>query len=261
MLRLVAAIMMLLHDRREISVTEVFKTLDIPKSTASRLLKDMANAGILEQDPASRRYRAGPAFLPLRYQPAGGLDLVDEAVEALKPVRDRFGHTCFVMGRDGAALILLRTLEGTGPIRVHVTPPFAGGVAFFRSSGLALLARLPDDEIRALYPTSLRSASSHSPTTAKELLARIELVRQQGYSEISDEGFPDVGGIAVAVAPPDQPPVALNMCFVAGLPSLEERRAIAAALLEAGRQLGQRFGDTAWESSSRQTEHKKISSV
>ena len=162
------------------------------------------------------------------------------------PLRDRFGHTGFVMSRNGTSLVLQQALEGTGPIRVHATPRLMGGLAFFRSPGRALLARLSDEEIRAIYPASLRSTSSHSPITVDDFLDRIAAVRLNGFAEIVDEGFPDVGGIAVAVAPPGENAVALNICFVAALVGSKERRSIAEALIEAGRRLGQRFGDPLW---------------
>ena len=247
MLHAVAAILKLFYDRNDLSVSEVFRALEIPKSTASRQLKEMAEAGLLEQDEATRRYRPGPVFLAVQQRHAGTLDLAAEAEAELEPLRERFGHTAFVMGRSGTSLVVLRTLEGTGPIRVHATPRLLGGLAFFRSPGRALLARLQDAEIRTLYPAALRSTSSHSPISVDDFIARLASIRREGFAEIIDEGFPDVGGISVAVAPPDQPAVALNICFVAGLLTPKERRAIADALLEAGRRLGRRFGDQAWQ--------------
>lgn len=261
MLKLTAAILKLFYDRAEISVTEVTRLLAIPKSTASRHLKEMALAELLEQDAASRRYRPGPVFLAVQQQHRSGLSLVDEAIEELRPLLDRFGHTCFVMGRTGTSLTLLATLEGTGPIRVHATPRLMGGIAFFRSPGRALLARLADDEIRELYPAGLRSTSSHSPATVEELIGRLAIVRRQGFAEVTDEGFPSVSGISVAVAPPDQPAIALNICFVAGLLPPEERKAIADALRDAGSRLGRRFGDAVWSQDSSGRPLAQISSI
>lgn len=261
MFQSVAAILKLFYDRDEISVTEVFSRLGIPKSTASRQLQEMAQAGLLEQDRASRRYRPGPVFLAVQQRHASGLDLVEECCKELAPLRDRFGHTAFVLSRSGTSLVLLRTLEGSGPIRVHATPRLMGGLVFFRSPGRALLARLGDEEIRALYPASLRSTSSHSPITVDDFLDRVAAVRRSGFAEIIDEGFPDVGGIAVAVAPPGEAAIAINICFVAALVSPKERRSIAEALLEAGRRLGQRFGDPHWAAANFSEPLSKISSA
>ena len=44
--------------RTELSVTDTVGLLDIPKSSASRMLKAMADAGLLEHAPGSRRYRS-----------------------------------------------------------------------------------------------------------------------------------------------------------------------------------------------------------
>ncbi|HEY9270859.1 helix-turn-helix domain-containing protein, partial [Achromobacter sp.] len=43
----------------ELSFTEVAARLSMPKSSASRLLNQMQHYGLLDQDAATRRYRAG----------------------------------------------------------------------------------------------------------------------------------------------------------------------------------------------------------
>ena len=47
----------------EAGVTQVAAALGLPKSTASRVLKDMAAHGLLERDPATARYRVGMLLL------------------------------------------------------------------------------------------------------------------------------------------------------------------------------------------------------
>ncbi|MDB5375825.1 MAG: transcriptional regulator [Rubritepida sp.] len=246
MLSKVAAILKSFRDKREVSVTGIAGQLAIPKSSASRLMKDMAASGFLEQHPITRQFRPGPVFLAVQRQHSDSLDLLEDAAAELALLRDRFGHTCFLIGIEGTTLRLERTLEGSGPIRVHATPRFMGGVAFYRAPGRALLARRSDAEVRALYPRTLRSAAAEAPASLEELLDRLAVVRRQGYAETSNEGFPNVAGIAVAVEAPGEPPLALNVCFVAGLVDKAERLVIAEALLLSGRRLGQRFGDPAW---------------
>src|SRR3984957_19772157 len=55
-------------DHMELSVSEVARRLDLPKSTVSRLMKSMASCGLVEQHRESRHYRVG--VLPFRL---GGL--------------------------------------------------------------------------------------------------------------------------------------------------------------------------------------------
>lgn len=259
MLSKVAAILTSFRDRRDVSVTSIAGLLGMPKSSASRLMRDMAGSGLLEQDPETRLFRPGPVFLAVQQQHSGNLDLLDEATAELTVLRDRFGHTCFLMGIEGATLQLQRTLEGTGPIRVHATPPFMGGIAFFRSPGRALLARRSDAEVRALYPRALRSTAIEAPAGIDELLQRLAVVRRDGYAETTNEGFPNVGGLAVAIEAPGRPALALNICFVAALVDKAERQVMAEALVQCGRRLGRRFGDLAWDQGP--VEQPRISSI
>jgi DNA-binding IclR family transcriptional regulator len=247
MLHKVAAILTAFQDRRDVSVTFIAGLLDMPKSSASRLLREMAAAGLLEQDARTRLFRHGPVFLTVQQRHHGHLDLLEEAAGELALLRDRFGHTCFLMGIEGSTLLMRRTLEGTGPIRVHATAPFLGGVAFYRSPGRALLARRSDAEVRALYPRALRPLAPDAPGAIEALLQRLAAIRRDGYAETTNEGFPHVGGLAVAIEAPGQAPLALNICFVAAIVDRQERDAMAQALLQVGEKLGRRFGDAAWE--------------
>ena len=56
-----------------IGVTEVADRVDLPKSTAARLLASLAREGVVEQVPGDTRYRLGPRLVTLaaRIRPAG----------------------------------------------------------------------------------------------------------------------------------------------------------------------------------------------
>ncbi len=57
-----------------IGVTEVADRVDLPKSTAARLLASLAREGVVEQVPGDTRYRLGPRLVTLvGAGPAGAL--------------------------------------------------------------------------------------------------------------------------------------------------------------------------------------------
>lgn len=231
----VAEVLRRLESLRELSVGGLAEHLGLPKSTVSRLLKEMSRTGFLTRNDRTRRYAPGPLLLSAaRHYKAGG-DLIDRAAAALEAVVGRFGHTGFVLGLERSNLVLLRTIASTRPVRVQITDADLGGLAFYRSGGRALLARLSDAEVAALYRGTAPPPSAHSPQDLPALLSALRNVRSQGYAESFGEVIPEVGGIAVAVGPADQDAVALNVAFPARLVDQDERRAIATALLEVAR--------------------------
>lgn len=227
----VADVLRCLELTRELSVSHVAALLGQPKSSVSRLLKEMSRAGFLARNDKTRRYTPGPLLLSAgrHYKPS--FSLIDRAEGELAMLVERFGHTGFVMGLDRNNLILLRTVPGTHPVRVQIPERYAGGLAFYRSAGRALLARLSDAEVTALYPSAARPPSLKSPQDLASLLTVLAQIRRRGFAESSSEAVPEVGGIAVAVGGPDQDAVALNIAFPVKLVSDTHRVELAEALL------------------------------
>jgi DNA-binding IclR family transcriptional regulator len=227
----VADVLRCLEQTRELSVSYVAEALGQPKSSVSRLLKEMSRAGFLARNEQTRRYAPGPLLLSAgrHYKPS--FSLIDRAENELAMLVERFGHTGFVMGLDRNNLILLRTVPGTHPVRVQIPERYEGGLAFYRSAGRALLARLSDTEVSALYPSATRPPSPKSPQDLPALLAALTEVRRRGFAESSSEAVPEVGGIAVAVGGPDEDAVALNIAFPVKLVSDAERQELASALV------------------------------
>ena len=75
---------------------------------------------------------------------------------------------------------------GSKPLRV-VTSPGDRLPAFCSSTGRALLARLDDEAVCALYPMPLQPPSPNAPQSVEDLLAALAVVREKGWSRATDE--------------------------------------------------------------------------
>ena len=105
--------------------------------------------------------------------------------------------------------------------------------AFASSTGRALLARLPDDEVRTLYPAGFTSPSETAPRDMGDLLDRLAQIREEGFAESRDEAVRGVRALSVAVGDPatgDE--VALCLSFPAATVEPAERVAIIRSLGE-----------------------------
>lgn len=229
--------------RSDIAVGEVSTALGWPKSTTSRLLKTMQRLGLLERDPATRRYRLGLLILELAGHHRAGEPLVEAADAALAELTRRSGHATGISILDGVEVVVLRSRAGTQPLRV-VTPPGSRGPAWAASTGRALLARLPDAEIAARFRDFPQPPLPAAPHSLPALLQRIRRVRNAGWEEASDEQMPGLGGVSVAVADPQTgEAMALYVAFSALHVSRPQRRELGAMLLEIAGELAKRFGD------------------
>jgi DNA-binding IclR family transcriptional regulator len=224
-------------------VSEVAQALELPKSTASRVLKDMAAHGLLERDPSSARYRVGMLLLEVGRHYGAGQPLLEAADAALAELTRRTGYATGISLLDGTDVVVLRSRAGSHPLRV-VTPPGTRGPAWANSTGRNLLARLADREIARRFTPFPRLDRPNAPHSLAGLMQRIACARARGFDESDDESLAGVAAVSVAVADPHAgDAMALYVAFSGLHVDRARRRELAAMLLEIKASLAARFGD------------------
>ncbi|MEV0219823.1 IclR family transcriptional regulator [Streptomyces sp. NPDC050704] len=208
----------LLHELDELRVMDVADRLGVARSTAHRVLAMLVFEGFATQD-RHKVYRPGPALQTIRgSQAAPPPDLITIAHPHLRRLADAVRETTHLMVLDGNGSRFLDGVEGPQALRVS----YRTGTllpAHTTSGGKALLAALPVDRLRALYPNGLpgdRAKSPHeSPKDFESLMNELVSVRRHGYAinlQESERGVHAVGACvrdrtgtavaAVAVAAP-----------------------------------------------------------
>jgi DNA-binding IclR family transcriptional regulator len=233
-------------DRSTISVTEASQLLDLPKSSASRLLKAMAGVGLLTTLEGRPGYRVGNLIFETSRRHRSNSTLSLLADEALGQLAKATGHTGYVAILDGPEILGLRMRHGTRALRV-VTSPGDRLPAFASASGRALLARLDNDAVRATHTAPLQPPSPHAPQTLDDLLAALEVVREKGWAQATDECLPGVESLAVCVRDRENgESVAVCISYSAAMVSANEKARIVTLLMRAGRDLAMKFDDEHW---------------
>lgn len=85
----------------DLTVSEVAVRLDMPKANASRLLKAMRDAGMLETIGGTRHHRPGRLMLALSAAFKNSSGLIGRAGEVVSEVVRMSGHTGYVSLRAG----------------------------------------------------------------------------------------------------------------------------------------------------------------
>jgi len=230
----------------EISNADVIRLTGKPKSSTSRLLRQLRECGLLEQDALTRRYRPGLLVFELGRLHRTQNDFVALAEQRLRAVCAKTGHTGYISVLDGAEQVVLRVVPGSNPLQV-VTPPGVRAPAFATSNGRAMLARLNDADIRARMPKPLPAISPSAPRNLTALMARIAEIRRTGYSEASNESLPGVGSLGFALTRPDtNETIGVAVSYPSQLTSAEERAKLWQALRAMAVDLGRLFDDPIW---------------
>lgn len=233
-------------DRSVLSVTEVSQLLALPKSSTSRLLKAMAETGLLAVTERGAGYSVGNLIFETSRRHRAHSTLSVIADEALARIVKATGHTGYVAMLDRTEVLGLRMRPGSKPLRV-VTSPGDRLPAFCSSTGRAMLARLDDAAVRALYPALLQPPSPNAPQTIDDLLAALATVREKGWSQATDESLPGVEAIAVCVEDRESGErVAICISYSAAMISANEKSRIVTLMMRAGCEVGMKFDDEYW---------------
>lgn len=226
-----------------LSLSELHARTGFPRSSLHGLLRTLLEAGWLEAEPGTARYRLGVRALICGTAYLDRDPAMPYATEALETVRERTGLTAHYARRDGAEVVYLETRESRRSThlvsRVGRTLP-----AHATALGKALLTELTHDEIRALYhgfPDALPALTPNTITSPDALYAECEATRQRGYAAEVEEGTPGVRCVA-AVVPyriPGTDAISCSMpCDQVGD---DEARQVGEFLAETAAELGQRL--------------------
>jgi DNA-binding IclR family transcriptional regulator len=209
----VEAFDLLAANPRGLSVTELAQEMRTSKSTSSRLLADLMDAGLVERDSAQRH------FLDVRFwtwgiQAARRLAVFDVARPHIAAIVKNLGVSVFTaVARGDQTIYMESTTLRNGAVGSelvsYVVPIYAC------APGKAMLAYSPQAAIDAVLDGPLVQYTPYTHATRDDLASELEKVRRQGYAVNVGE-HQDTGSLAVAVPVFDQTglPVA-GVCFYA----------------------------------------------
>jgi len=137
-------------DRPEWRMSEIARTLGMPKSTAHALLGSMVEVGLLSLTPR-RRYQLGWSLLSLGERMRVGLDFRRHALPAMQELARAVHETVVLSALDRNSVVIVERVEGDHPmVRLAGAAPGSRAPAHRTAAGLVLLAARPRGEVRAL---------------------------------------------------------------------------------------------------------------
>ena len=184
--------------RPRLGISELSQELNLPKTTIHGLVQTLVELGLLEQDPATRKYGLGLRLYELGGILAGSLKVNRMGMEPTRRLAQETGQMArLAIWKDEYVLVTFTVITPQqGPILPNLGPRVA---AYCTAVGKAVLAFLPDDEL-ARYLDSVKLAA-YTPSTIidpKQLLKHLKQIRKQGYA-VDQEEF--ITGIACISAP------------------------------------------------------------
>lgn len=214
-----------------VAASAIARELALPRSTVYHLLTTLAVHGFVLHLREERRWGLGTSAFELasgytRQQPLARLGR--PLVAALSDRLGESAHLAVISGGD-----VLYIVEERAPRRpALVTDVGVRLPAHLTASGRAMLAALPKEQVRALYPSAsaFPDRTGRGPRTPAALRELLREVRARGYATEDSEIAEGLQSVGAAVRDPSGWPIAAVAVTWAG--DEAEERMLAAAVRE-----------------------------
>lgn len=164
-----------------LSLAEISKRLNMPKSTAHNLLSTLLSEGLIEK-VNNDQYALGRAVIALTQNVLVNVELRDRAAPLLRQLADSCDESVYLSIRDGNYMLYIYAIESSQRLLARSA---VGDRAMMHCTGLgkAILAYLPQEDVLSI--TGEAGMPRFTENTFDEitaLQAELSKTRQRGYS-------------------------------------------------------------------------------
>lgn len=193
-----AALLRALENRPDgLSLGELAKAVDLPRSTVQRIVDALDSEGFVMAASTSSGVRLGPALLALAASTR--FHIAEVARQTLEKLAKECGETVDLSLVDQDKVVFVDKVSGTH----RLTAVSAVGLSFSLHSsanGKAVLAAMPDEEIAKLKRRlRLTPVTPNTITTWDQLDLEILKIRKQGFAYDREENSLGISAVSVAL--------------------------------------------------------------
>lgn len=178
-------------------VTDIAVRADLHLATASRLVAELVEHGLLSRD-SDRRVRIGLRLWELGSRASPALSLREAAMPFLEDLHAVVGHHVQVGVLEGEDVLFLERLSAPGAV-INYARVASRLVPHASSSGLVLIAHAPTELQEKILAAPLERFTPHTITDPGELRATLAAVRREGYAFCPGHIHEAALGVAVPV--------------------------------------------------------------
>jgi DNA-binding IclR family transcriptional regulator len=183
-------------DDDELPLTELVRRTGLPKSTAHRLLRELATLRLLERTPAG--YRLGGRLFDLGMRASAERDLMEVAIPYMEDLYERTHETVHLGVREGTEVFYVAKIGGH---QQAVAPSRVGGRMPLHCTaiGKALLAFGPAGLADEVVATGLARRTPRTIVAPGVLHRQLRTIHDRGVSYEHEESVVGIGCVAAPV--------------------------------------------------------------
>ena len=182
----------------EATLTDLATRTGLNISTCHHLLATLIQRGFAAKVPGRRLYALGPRILYLGHT-CLQVDLPRRAQRYLEAINRVTGETVHLAALQGDAVITLAVREALHAVRVDTGKIGKLEAPHATSIGKAILAWLPEDEMRRILAHGMKRFTHNTITEFPALVESLRVVRRNGYAVDHEEFLPGVICVGAAI--------------------------------------------------------------
>jgi DNA-binding IclR family transcriptional regulator len=238
--RALAILRLLAQQATPLSAVVIARELGLARSTTYHLLDTLVHEGFVVHVPEDHRYALGLGSYELGSGYSRQAPLQRVARVPLAALVDATGHNAHLAVLHGSEVVYVIEERAKGRAAL-ITDVGVRLPAQLTATGRAMLAALPKEHVRALFPgqSSFVTRTDRGPTSYSSLSRLLVETRRRGFSEETGEvteGFSSVG--AAVVDHSAHPVAAVALTY----PSEVTDERLAPSVVRTAHQLSRRLG-------------------
>jgi IclR family acetate operon transcriptional repressor len=182
----------------EATLTELATRTGLNISTCHHLLATLIKRGFAAKVSGRRLYALGARILYLSHA-CLQVDLPRRAQPYLETINRVTGETVHLAGLQGDAVVTLAVLAARHAVRVDTGKVGKLEAPHATSVGKAMLAWLPEDEIRRILSPGMKRCTDNTLTEFPAFVEALRVVRRNGYAIDREEFLPGVICVGAAI--------------------------------------------------------------
>jgi IclR family acetate operon transcriptional repressor len=182
----------------EATLTDLATRTGLNISTCHHLLATLIKRGFAAKVPGRRLYALGARILYLGHA-CLQVDLPRRAQPHMEAVNRATGETVHLAALQGDTVVTLAVCEARHAVRVDTGKLGKMDAPHATSVGKAIMAWLPEDEIRRIVSHGMKRFTDKTITDFPALVESLRVVRRNGYALDREEFLPGVICIGAAI--------------------------------------------------------------
>ncbi|HEY1310487.1 MAG TPA: IclR family transcriptional regulator [Pseudolabrys sp.] len=182
----------------EATLTDLATRTGLNISTCHHLLATLIQRGFAAKVPGRRLYALGARILYLGHA-CLQVDLPRRAQPYLEAVNRATGETVHLAALQGDAVVTLAVCDARHAVRVDTGKVGKIVAPHATSGGKAILAWLPEDEMRRILGHGLKRFTDNTITEFPDFIESLRVVRRTGYAIDREEFLPGVICVGAAI--------------------------------------------------------------